>query len=94
MYEIHFSKRFRKDHKKLLRSGSYDDAVLMFIIQELSEGRKLNQKYRDHDLTGNMVGYRECHLSSDLLLVYKIVESIKRVALTRIGSHSEALRLQ
>ena len=48
---------------------------------------ELPTKYRDHDLVGGFVEYRECHIKSDVLLVYKVNKEV--LYLHRIGSHSE-----
>lgn len=56
----------------------------MLLLNDLP----LPEKNRDHDLTGNWVDYRECHLKPDLLLIYKKVDS-EVLRLARLGSHSE-----
>lgn len=45
------------------------------------------EKYRDHPLTGHWVGFRDCHIKPDLVLIYKIIDNV--VQLHRIGVHSE-----
>lgn len=46
--------------------------VFKKIIQDLSEGKPLSERYRDHKLTGNYVGTRECHVGPDWLLIYEV----------------------
>jgi mRNA interferase YafQ len=53
----------------------------------LLEEKKLPEKYLDHELTGNYVGFRECHVKPDALLIYWTDD--KYVHLVRIGSHSD-----
>ncbi|MBF1203051.1 MAG: type II toxin-antitoxin system YafQ family toxin, partial [Fusobacterium periodonticum] len=48
--------------------------------------------YRDHNLIGNYKGYRECHIESDWLLIYKIMENILILTLSRTGTHSELFK--
>ena len=48
---------------------------------------KLPEKYKDHDLLGSYIDYRECHVKPDVLLIYKADEQL--LYLYRIGSHSE-----
>ncbi len=43
--------------------------------------------YKDHALTGNWSDYRDCHLSPDLVLIYKFDDDT--LTLVRLGSHSE-----
>lgn len=49
----------------------------------------LDINYRDHALTGNYIGFRECHILPDWLLIYKIEANTLTLALTRTGSHSD-----
>ena len=59
------------------------------MTAQLASGKKLSEKYQDYKLLGNFLGCRECHLKPDLLLIYKINNSILEVALIRTGSHSK-----
>ena len=47
----------------------------------------LPTKYRDHALTGNLKGIRDCHIKPDLILLYRL--EAENVTLIRLGSHSE-----
>ena len=67
-YELSITKSFKTDYKKL---NSEEVKVTDEVIKQLLEGKVLDEKYRDHELHGNYIGYRECHVRSDLLLVYK-----------------------
>lgn len=87
MYEIRRSKRFRISLKKYLRSKSFDQKEAQFVINELVAGRKLAEKYKDHQLVGKLYEYRECHIKSNLLLMYKIEEGF--LILANLGSHPE-----
>ena len=51
----------------------------------------LAAKNRDHKLTGNYVGVRECHIEPDWLLIYDKEGSLEtgELILVRTGSHSE-----
>ena len=48
------------------------DKLTNDVIDELSNGNKLDDKFKDHELHGDWEGYRECHIQSDWLLIYKI----------------------
>ena len=88
MLKIRYSSRFRKDFKTIVKRG-YDvklfEAVLNLLVQE----KVLPQKYLDHPLAGNYAGHRECHITPDWLLIYKIEKEILTLSLTRTGTHSD-----
>lgn len=67
---------------------SQQDLVLDIVLK-LANGENLEEKYKDHLLIGNFKGCRECHVKPDLLLVYKINESVLELTLVEIGSHSQ-----
>lgn len=78
--------RFKKDFKQLLSSGK-DLEKLVLVIRTLQAQEPLPERNRDHALTGNYIGHRECHVSSDWLLIYQRNET--ELILVRTGSHSE-----
>lgn len=84
MRTIEYASTFKRDFKKL----SNIDAALIEVLYKLLNGEKLPEKYRDHTLIGNWHGYRECHVKSDLLLIYKI-STENTLLLARLGSHSQ-----
>lgn len=59
------------------------------IIADLANGNPLPDKNRDHPLTGNWVGHRECHILPDWLLIYRIEDDVLVLTLARTGSHSD-----
>ena len=66
-----------------------DMDLLDDIIRKLARGETLPDKNKDHDLSGDWVGHRECHILPDWLMVYKIDESVLVLTLTRTGTHSD-----
>ena len=88
MLTIRYQTAFKKDYKKIKKRG-YDISQLEFVIQTLVEQKTLDEKYRDHALSGNWNGYRECHITSDWLLIYKVIEGELILLLTRTGTHSD-----
>ena len=64
------------------------DADLMPVLAALANDQPLEDRHRDHDLSGNWAGYRECHVKPDLLLIYRKTDS-GTLRLARLGSHSE-----
>lgn len=84
MRTIDRSSAFKRDFKK---HGDID-AALIEVLYKLLNDEVLQEKYRDHLLTGDWSGYRECHVKPDLLLIYKQPDD-GTLRLARLGSHSE-----
>ena len=87
-YTVKFTAQFKKDYKLICKRG-YDAALLQSVVTELAMGNPLPEKNRDHELSGNWKGHRECHILPDLLLIYRIEENVLVLSLTRTGSHSD-----
>ena len=88
MYEVKFTSAFKKSYK-LMKKRGLDLALLDDVIDKLRQGKTLEEKYRDHALTGNYVGFRECHIMPDWLLIYRVFDDKLVLSLTRTGSHSD-----
>ena len=88
LYTVEQSNQFKRELKKLRKRG-YDMTVINGVVNTLSNGEKLDVKYRDHALIGNFKGYRECHITPDWLLVYKIKANVLTLVLHRTGTHSD-----
>lgn len=83
-----FSKEYKRDLKKLaLKPEIMMSAEFIEVMYCLLHGSPLPEKYKDHSLTGNWNGYRDCHTKNDLVLIYKCHD--ENVFLARLGSHSE-----
>ena len=87
-YELELTHQYLKD-LKLARKRGLDEDKLNEIILKLIKGEELPSKNRDHFLTGNYKGFRECHISPDWLLIYSRDITIKIVTLVRTGTHSD-----
>lgn len=87
-YTLEFTHQYLKD-LKLARKRGLDENKLNEIILKLLSGEELSPKNRDHALTGNYKGFRECHISPDWLLIYSREDILKIVTLVRTGSHSD-----
>lgn len=79
---------FRKDYKLAIRRG-LKITLLDAVIETLASGGALPEKNRDHALSGDYEGYRECHIASDWLLIYCIEDDVLVLVLARTGSHSD-----
>ena len=87
-YEIKFTSRFKKDYKLAQKRG-LDIADLEKVIEMLADGLVLPEECHDHPLVGNFSASRECHISSDWLLIYKLFDDVLVLELSRTGSHSD-----
>ena len=90
-YEIKFTTQFKKDIK-LAKKQEKNTEKLFSVIEKLANGEILEKKYRDHNLSGNYEGCRECHIEPDWLLVYEVINDILVLMLYRVGSHSDLFR--
>ncbi|HFC93347.1 MAG TPA: type II toxin-antitoxin system YafQ family toxin [Leucothrix mucor] len=87
MLDIVYSSQFKRDFKKAKKLPFEDLKQLFDVISVLEKNKTLDQKYKDHLLTGNWNQFRECHLKADWLLIYQIQNN--ELQLARLGSHSE-----
>ncbi len=87
-YVVKFTTQFRKDYKLAMKRGLKIE-LLERVIMLLASGEALPEKNKDHALTGNWVGHRECHILPDWLLVYRVEDDVLVLTLTRTGTHSD-----
>ena len=87
-YEILRTTQFKKDYKQMKRRG-LDVQKLEEVLRLLSEGIPLPIERRDHSLSGDYAGFRECHIESYWLLIYCIRENQLVLVCSRTGSHSD-----
>ena len=90
MRTIEYASAFKKDFKRVKASLRHKDVEVLLkgALQLLVADEPLPVSQRDHALTGNWSGYRECHLKPDLLLIYKKPND-ETLRIARLGSHSE-----
>jgi mRNA interferase YafQ len=86
--EIVWTTQFKKDYKLALKRH-LDIELLDNVIRILSRGETLPERNKDHALTGDWVGHRECHILPDWLLVYRIEDDVLVLTLSRTGTHSD-----
>jgi mRNA interferase YafQ len=84
---------FRRDYRRVSkgRRPATLDEDLIAIIAALPTDAFLDPRMRDHALSGDWRGYRECHVKPDLLLIYRKTDD-NRLRLARLGSHSELFK--
>ena len=88
MLEIVLSSHFKKDLKMAQKRG-YNLDLLNDVVEKLARQEPLPKKNRDHSLTGDFIGFRECHIQPDWLLVYRVNYEELILFLTRTGTHSD-----
>ena len=80
--------QFKKDYKLAMKRRLAME-LLDGIIAALAMGEPLPEKNKDHALTGNWAGHRECHILPDWLLIYRIEDDVLVLTLSRTGTHSD-----
>jgi mRNA interferase YafQ len=82
--------RFKRDFKRVKAGqlGPKLDNLLAEALALLADDRPLPWQLRDHPLAGERMGYRDCHLRPDMVLIYRKPDE-KTLELVRLGSHSE-----
>jgi len=90
MRAIERSSAFKRDYKRESKGQHRAtlDADLTPVLAALVNDQLLEDRCRDHDLSKNLAGYRECHVKPDLLLIYRGIDN-DTLRLARLGSHSE-----
>jgi mRNA interferase YafQ len=81
--------QFKKDIKRLTKRGK-DFDVFKSVLNGLLDGNVPDPQYHDHQLVGEYIGYRECHLEPDWLLIYEATPHF--VTLIRTGTHSDLFK--
>lgn len=88
MYNIFYTVKIKRD-LKLIRKRGYNISKFSEVVDILCSAQTLPEKYKDHPLSGNYKGYRECHIEPDWLLIYKIENDTLILTLLRTGTHSD-----
>lgn len=86
MLDVRYSTQFKRDFKVCIKRR-YKIALLQQVIDALRIPATLPASNKDHKLSGNYSGYRECHISSDWLLIYKQTDT--ELKLDRTGTHAD-----
>jgi len=83
---IYYTTQFKRDYKRIKKQNKALDK-LRVVINKLAAGKRLEPKYKDHQLLGNWKGHRDCHVEPDWILIYRTEDD--KLFLERTGSHSE-----
>lgn len=88
MLTIKYHTMFKKDFKRIKKRG-YDISRFEKIVELLANEVPLPEQFKDHNLSGNYNGFRECHIAPDWLLIYQVNNNELVLVLSRTGSHSD-----
>lgn len=88
LLKLEYSNRFLKQLAKCLKRGC-DEKALIYVVNKLRRREPLETKYCDHRLKGNRKDFRECHITPDWLLIYRIHDDKLMLYLSETGTHSD-----
>lgn len=91
--QIRIDADLKKQVTDLFNDLGLDLSLLDEVVDTLRQGRQLDEKYRDHGLSGKFQGFRECHIKPDWPLVYLIENDILTLTLVDIGTHADIFRM-
>ena len=89
MLSVVYRNKFKKNLDLMIRRGKDPEKIKQVIVALVNE-QALDNKQRDHALTGNLTGFRDCHIEPDWLLIYRIESGT--LHLERTGSHSDLFK--
>lgn len=88
-YAIRKTSRYKKSLKKMLKRGK-DINKIAAVVRTLAMGETLPPQYKDHALSGDLEGLRDCHIENDWVLLYFYTETNELVLiLSDTGTHSD-----
>lgn len=88
MYQIVYTNRMKRDVRRAEKRGK-DLSKLLNVLELLSSGNHLPEQYNDHQLSGALKNFRECHIESDWLLIYRIHEEKLILFAAATGTHAD-----
>ena len=88
MMHIRPTSTYRKSYKKFSKSGRFPAKKIDNVINAIANRERLDAFLEDHALSGKFIGCRECHIKSDLLLIYRIENNNLVLVLVNMGSHT------
>ena len=88
LYNIVYTNRMKRDAKLMKKRGK-DMNKLVEVLNLLASGDTMPEKFKDHQLIGNLKDFRECHIEADWLLMYQIFQNELILSATATGTHSD-----
>lgn len=89
MLKPRYTGQFKRDVKRIEKSGNKDMEKLKAVVRTLIAGQPLESSCRDHGLAGDLKGYRDCHIEPDWILIYRIGREAQEITFVRTGSHAD-----
>ena len=87
-YAVRITSRYKKSLKKMLKREK-DIKKISAVVRMLANGETLPPQFRDHALVGDLVGFRDCHIENDWVLIYMIQNDVLILTLADTGTHSD-----
>ena len=87
-YGVRKTSRYKKSIKRMLKRGK-DIKKLAKVVLKLANGEQLPPQYKDHPLSGDLAGLRDCHIENDWVLLYEIKDDLLILSLADTGTHSD-----
>ena len=87
-YAVRITSRYKKSLKKMLKLGKGIKKISA-VVRMLANGETLPPQFRDHALVGDLVGFRDCHIENDWVLIYMIQNDVLILTLADTGTHSD-----
>jgi mRNA interferase YafQ len=88
MLRIAQTNLFKRQMKQCRKRG-WDMDAMNKVVSMLQRGETLPEKHRDHALSGDRIGQRDCHVKPDWILIYRVREDVLILQLLETGSHSD-----
>jgi len=88
MLEIEFTNKMKRDVKLMKKRGK-DISKLTITLNLLASQRTMPEQYQDHQLTGDLKDFRECHIEPNWLLIYQIFKNKLILSASGTGTHSD-----
>lgn len=92
MFTVKYTSAYKKSYK-LMKKRGMNISLLDDVVDLLRQGKQLDAKYHDHELSGPFKGFRECHIKPDWLLVYLIEGDVLTLTLVNTGTHADIFKL-
>jgi mRNA interferase YafQ len=88
MLAIEYTNKMKRDARRMVKRG-VDMSKLTSVLNLLANRTELPEKHHDHPLRGDMLGFRECHIEPNWLLIYQIIEDRLVLIAAGTGTHSD-----
>ncbi|MBQ8942671.1 MAG: type II toxin-antitoxin system YafQ family toxin [Firmicutes bacterium] len=88
MYSIVYTGKMKKDVRRMKKRGK-DMSKLITVLDMLADKQPLPEQYKDHQLSGKLSDFRECHIEPDWLLMYQYYDDILILSATATGTHAD-----